>query len=143
MDIIKEKIKKLEKFVEADDLEYWEYQVCDFLETADNKEKYIPCILELMENNPLAEWGCPGEFVHFMESCNSDIYEKLLKESIKRCPTLHTLFMLNRLCNGKTTEEIPEYINILCNICENTSIHEIIRDTAEDFMNYQFEKISK
>lgn len=141
MEIIR-KIKELSEFA-YDDILYKEYQVCDLLETADDKEKYIPYILEIMENNPLADWGCPGSLVHFMESCNEEIYEKFLKESIIRCPTIHTLIMLNRLCNVKTTEEIQEYIDILYNICENTSIDEDIRDTAEDFLNYQFEKLTE
>ncbi len=141
MDIIKEKIKNLQKFTESDDLEYQEYKVCDLLEKTDNKEKYIPYILELMENNPLAEWGCPGALVHFMESCNFNIYEKFLKESVTRRPTVHTLFMFNRLYNAKATTELPEYIDILSNITKNMSLSESIRNTAEDYLKYQLERI--
>ena len=140
MEIIK-KIKELSECAYDYDILYKEYQVCDLLETADDKEKYIPYILEIMENNPLADWGCPGPLVRFMESCDIDIHEKFLKESIKKCPTIHTLIMLNRLCNVKTTEEIQEYIDILDSIYKNTFIDEDIRNTAEDFLEYQLEKL--
>lgn len=138
MDILKEKIKGLEKFTETDDLEYMEQETVDLLEKSAEKEKYIPDILDLMEKNPLTDWGLPGALVHFVESCNIDIYEKLLKESVTRCPTVHTLFMLNRLCNSRTFSEIQEYINILINIQEDTSLPEEIRNTAEDYLEYRF-----
>lgn len=137
MDVIQEKIQNLQKFTESDDLEYMEEELYDLLKSSPEKERYIPDILGLMERNPLTDWGLPGALVHFMESCNPVIYENLLKESIKRCPALHTLFMLNRLCNGKTVEEIPEYIDIIYNIYKNTSVPEIIRDTAGDYLNFQ------
>lgn len=140
MDIIKEKIKELEKFADTDDLEYQEYQVCDLLEKADCKEKYIPCILEIMEKNPLAEWGIPGSLVHFMESCNAGIYERLLKESVKRCPTTQTLFMLNRVCNVKSGSERNEYIEIFKSIAESGFSENNISETAEELLEYQLEK---
>lgn len=139
MDGITEKIKGLAEFAEADDLEYQEYQVCGLLETADDKEKYIPYILELMENNPLAEWGCPGGLVHFMESYNTDIYEKLLKESIKRCPTMHTLIMINRICNAKSGNERNEYISILKNVAEGDYTEKYVSETAMELLEYQLE----
>lgn len=140
MEIIK-KIKELSEYADDDDILYKEYQICDLLETADDKEKYIPYILEIMENNPLADFGCPGPLVHFMESCDIDIYEKFLKESIKKRPAIHTLIMLNRLYNGRTLNELPEYMEILENICKNASVDEDIRNTAEDFLNYQSDKL--
>lgn len=139
MDEITEKIKGIAEFAESDDIEYWEYQVCDLLKTADDKEKYIPYILELMENNPLTEWGCPGGLVHFMESCNTDIYEKLLKESVKRRPTMHTLIMIKRICNAKSGNERNEYISILKNVAESNSVENDISETAMELLEYQFE----
>lgn len=140
MEIIK-KIKELAESAYDDDILYQEYQVCDLLETADDKEKYIPYILEIMENNPLAEWGCPGPLVHFMESCNAEIYEKLLKESVKKHPAVHTLIMFNRICNAKSDRN--EYISIFKNIAENDYIENDISETAREFLEYQLEKDSE
>lgn len=139
MEIIK-KIKELSEFAYDDDILYREYQVCDLLETADNKEKYIPYILEIMENNPLADWGCPGSLVHFMESCNEEVYEKLLKESIKKRPTIHTLIMFNRICNAKSGNQRNEYISVFKNIAENNSLEDDISETARELLEYQLEK---
>ena len=139
MEIIK-KIKELAEFAEDDDILYQEYQVCDLLETADDKEKYISYILEIMENNPLADWGCPGPLVHFIESCNEKVYEKLLKESIKKRPTIHTLIMFNRICNIKSDNQRNEYISIFKNIAENDSIEDDISETAKELLEYQLEK---
>lgn len=93
MDIIREKIRNLEKFTESDDLDY-------------------------------------------MESCDLDIYESLLKESVKRCPSVHTIFMLNRLYNVKTVEDNQEFTDILDNIVNDTSLENDIRNVAGDFMKY-------
>ncbi|MDE6672092.1 MAG: hypothetical protein K2K16_07830 [Ruminococcus sp.] len=49
--------------------------------------------------------------------------------------------MLNRLYNGRTLNELPEYMEILKNICKNASVDEDIRNTAEDFLNYQSDKL--
>lgn len=132
-------IKSLEKYVESDDLEYQEYKVCDLLEKSGDREKYIPDILRLMEDNPHADWGLPGALVHFMETCDNAVYERLLKESVTSRPTAHTLFMFNRLCNVKSTAELPEYIDVLDDIMKNTSFPEEVRKTAGDFLEYQLE----
>lgn len=141
MDILKEKIKGLEKFTGADDLNYMEEEIAELLERSPDKEKYIPDILKLMEKNPLADWGLPGALVHFMESCDITVYEKFLKESITRCPTEHTLFMFNRICNVKTLTELTEYTDILYDIMKNTSFPADVRNYAEDFLEYQLGKL--
>ncbi|MCM1507795.1 MAG: hypothetical protein NC177_11775 [Ruminococcus flavefaciens] len=134
-------IKSLEKYIESDDLEYIQNQTAEILEKSPDSEKYIPDILALMEDNPLADWGCPGGLVHFMESCDTAVYERLLKESVTRCPTEHTLFMFNRLCNAKSPSELPQYIDILDDIMKNTSLPEDVRKSAENFLEYQLERI--
>jgi hypothetical protein len=60
-------------------------------------------ILKFMEGHPAIEFGTPGALVHFVETLYrsyKDDYEEKLLESVSRRPTLHTVWMLNRLING-------------------------------------------
>ncbi|MBQ4220938.1 MAG: hypothetical protein II666_15450 [Butyrivibrio sp.] len=50
-----------------------------------------------MENNPNIDYGMPGPIVHFMESYYKKGYEDELLKSVKRKPTQHTVWMLNRI----------------------------------------------
>lgn len=57
--------------------------------------------LRFMEENPTVEFGMPGPLVHFVEEFYKNGYEAALVESISRCPTPHTVWMLNRVINGE------------------------------------------
>lgn len=57
-------------------------------------------ILRFVEGNPLLDFGTPGPLVHYLEGFYGNGYEELLIESIKRMPTSHTVWMLNRLIHG-------------------------------------------
>ena len=59
-----------------------------------------------MEDFPEADFGQPGPLTHFVEGFYKSGYEELLYQSIKRKPTLHTIWMVNRITlfkvNNKT-----------------------------------------
>jgi hypothetical protein len=62
-------------------------------------EAVVP-VLRFMEDHPAVDFGSPGALVHFVERFYGKGYEDLLVESIRRKPTAHTAWMLNRLING-------------------------------------------
>ena len=92
-------------------------------------------ILELMEKNPLVEFGMPGPLTHFIESFyskNQEQYEEILKKSLRKKPTIHTVWLLNRVINSSKNPE--ELIKIMKSICNNENLHEEIRDVAVNFL---------
>lgn len=89
-------------------------------------------LLQLMERHPLSDFGTPGSIVHFVEKFYKKGYEQLLISSVKRRPTMHTVWMLNRIKNGE--DEQRRYIEILNDIVHNKDIEKEIRESAQDFL---------
>ena len=85
-----------------------------------------------MERHPLTDFGSPGPIVHFVERFYKKGYEEELLLSLKRMPTLHTVWMLNRLVNG--TDQAEVYLDLLKEISENTSYDKEIREEALHFL---------
>ena len=86
---------------------------------------------------PFTDFGMPGEIVRYMERFYQHGYEELLAESIKRRPTIHTLFMLNRLINGGSDREY--YMELLKEVTERTDIEKKIQDAAQEYIDFQNE----
>lgn len=60
-------------------------------------------------------------------------YEELLIESVKRRPTMHTVWMLNRVMNG--CENKNDYLEIMKEITERSDMEETIKNSASEFMD--------
>ena len=67
-------------------------------------------ILEFMEENPDIDYGTPGALVHFVERFYGKGYDEKLVESVRRKPTPHTVWMLNRLINGAKSREAKQQL---------------------------------
>ncbi len=94
----------------------------------------IEPILQMMERHPLADFGMPGEMVHFVESFLPQ-YEEYLVASLKRRPAMHTVWMLNRCINGSSKKD--EYTALLKEISENEALEQEIRSSALEFYDFQ------
>ena len=77
---------------------------------------------KLLENNPDIDFGNPGPLVHFLEIFYKKGYEKKLVESLKRQPTKHTVWMLNRIINGSEKEIKNYFINVLLDVLKFPNI---------------------
>lgn len=75
--------------------------------------EYLDPMFRLLESNPDVDFGIPGPIVHFMETYYKKGYEKLLLESINRCPTNQTIWMTNRIINDPTLIEKRKYLEVL------------------------------
>lgn len=103
----------------------------------DDSIKYVEKLLEFMENNPDIDYGMPGPIVHYMErKCMSD-YNDLLYESVKRKPTIHTLWMLNRVINSPDFFDRQKYISLLEKISVDGNQTEMIKKEASMYLQYQ------
>ena len=104
----------------------------------DDSFEYVSFILRLMEENPNLDFGVPGPAVHFVEKFFQKGYEELLLESVNRRPTIHTLWMLNRIINSPALKD--KYLSALESISENENESDLVREEARKFLSFQNNK---
>lgn len=117
-----------------------QYDVVAVLEQYQMGFESVQYVLELMEQYPLVEFGSPGPLTHFIEKFyqeNKLVYQELLMKSVLKKPTVHTVWLLNRVINGVKTESYLELIQVLKSISVNTAIHQEICLGAANFLEYQ------
>ncbi|WP_314345116.1 hypothetical protein [Oribacterium sinus] len=134
MEMLNSIIQKMESGMQ--DSEDFETVMMDCMEEIEenyNQLDSVQPLLRLMERHPLTDFGSPGPIVHFVERFYKKGYEEELLLSLKRIPTLHTVWMLNRLING--TDQAEVYLELLKEISENTSYDKEIREEALHFLS--------
>ena len=136
METLNSIIQKMEAGMQ--DNEDFETVMMDCMEEIEenyNQLDSVQPLLRLMERHPLTDFGSPGPIVHFVERFYKKGYEEELLLSLKRIPTLHTVWMLNRLNNG--TDQAEVYLDLLKEISENASYNKEIREEALHFLSIQ------
>lgn len=134
METLNSIIQKMEAGMQ--DNEDFETVMMDCMEEIEenyNQLDSVQPLLRLMERHPLTDFGSPGPIVHFVERFYQKGYEEELLLSLKRMPTLHTVWMLNRLING--TDQAEVYLELLKEISENASYNKEIREEALHFLS--------
>lgn len=126
-------IREIENAVGTDDFEFIMEENIMKIEAEGVGIEAVTPLLQLMERHPLDDFGMPGAIVHFVERFYKNGYEELLIESVKRRPTMHTVWMLNRVMNG--SENKNDYFEIMREITERSDIEETIRNSASEFMD--------
>ncbi len=58
-------------------------------------------------------------------------------QSVKRTPTVHTLWLLNRLINGADNETVKIYVAMMYEAFQNVSNPKEVRVEAKHFYEYQ------
>ncbi|PRH05215.1 hypothetical protein [Burkholderia gladioli] len=74
--------------------------LCDEIDGRGDGGRFLDAIFAILENNPSKDFGSPGAIVHAAERYFGKGYEQKLIESLSRNPTVHTVWMLNRVING-------------------------------------------
>lgn len=126
-------IKKIEDNIDSDDFEVIMTECMQDIESDYNEPDSIEPLLQLMERQPLTDFGSPGPIVHFVERFYKKGYEEKLISSLKRMPALQTVWMLNRIING--TDNPEAYLSLLKQISENKAYDKEIRDEALHFLS--------
>ena len=136
MELLEQEITKIEASIDA-------YDEVDTLVMEDSvnaitnagyKWEAIEPLLQLLERHPAAYFGDPGAIVHFIEQFSGE-YEKLLAMSVKRTPTITTVWMLNRCINaGEHTEE---FMGILKEIAGRADVDKAIKERAQGYVDFQ------
>lgn len=93
MDELELIIKKIEDNIDSDDFEWIMNECMEDIESNYNQLDSVQPLLQLMERHPLTYFGSPGEIVHFVETFYKKGYEEKLIASLKRTPTVHTIWM--------------------------------------------------
>jgi len=126
---------ELKEAVLNEDL-YETNQIIEKIKGEKNILEYIEYMLKLIENNADLDFGNPGPMVHFMETYYEKGYEDLLLESVQRCPTLQTIWMVNRIINNPNAKNKQKYIDILILLTENKDLNKNIIDRIKELINY-------
>ena len=129
--MITELIGKLESLIGTDDFEYESEEIMESIEEEGAGLETVEELLSLMERHPLADLGMPGAVVYFIEKHYPD-HIPLLISSVRRTPTLHTVWMLNRCKNGSNDKY--KFISILKEVSENENADKAVRELAESFL---------
>ena len=116
---LEEIIKTMENKIDSDDFEVVMIDCMETVESDYNELSSIEPLLQMIERHPLTSFGSPGPIVHFVETFYKKGYEEKLISSLKRMPTVHTVWMLHRIING--TEHPEHYLSILKQISEDES----------------------
>lgn len=129
MEFIEQEIARIEASIEYDEVDTFimENSIDAITKAGYNQEAIVP-LLQLLERHPITYFGDPGAIVHFIEHFNPE-YEEYLVESLKRTPTITTIWMLNRCINGR--EHAEELIALMKEIGDRTDVDQEIRERAQ------------
>lgn len=102
----------------------------------DNALAYVEPLINVIESNPEIDYGMPGPVIHFIENFPTEDYVEILLNSLKRKPTSHTLWMLNRIINDSPANK-EEYIEVLYETSRRSDVEADIKETAKFFYEFQ------
>ncbi len=131
--MLEELIKEMEKNIGGDDFETIEDECVEKIEQLGIGADAVEPLIKLIERHPLADFGMPGAIVHFVEEF--DGYEDILYRSLKRSPSMHGVWMLNRICNDKSSPD--KFRELLIEISRRNDIDKAIVNSAKEFVEYQ------
>jgi hypothetical protein len=109
--------------------------IADELETLGVGVESVTTTLKFMERNPDLDFGLPGPLVHFAERFHRRGYEQALLESVRRCPTPHTVWMLHRVINGATPIERHELVEVLRAVVRDPRATKEAKSAAARFLS--------
>jgi hypothetical protein len=88
---------------------------------------------QFIERNAQAELGTPGPLVHFLER-HHPRHCRHLVESVRRHPTSQTVWMLNRLLNGRPADrDRAEILELLASVANTEHENRELRLQARRF----------
>lgn len=132
MAVLDELIKEMEEHIDCDDFEEVQEDCIFRIEETDLGIDAVEPLLLFMERHPLSDFGMPGAIVHYVERFYKNGYEDILIASVVRRPTLHTVWMINRIKNTGVNSE--RYVKILEDVLTRQDVEEEIKNSARGFL---------
>ncbi|MEO3946407.1 hypothetical protein [Gorillibacterium sp. CAU 1737] len=133
----REVIETLKEAVGEDHFIRVAYDVVDRIKESKTPFYFVEPILQLMEECPEADFGQPGPLTHFLETFYKNGYEERLVQSVKRKPTLHTVWLMNRIMNDPKLVNKDSYLDLLMEIRTRNTIDKAIKDRIALFLGDQ------
>ena len=121
----------------AGQADYTEYlaSVLNGVEEIGDPSELFRCAFRFFENHCTADLGTPGPLVHFVERFYPQYLEDLCV-SVKRRPTMYTVWMLNRILNGHVPIATRErLIDLLRSVVDNPTTDAVVRDQSRQFLD--------
>jgi hypothetical protein len=112
--------------------------ICDDVRGLPLPSAAFPEFFRLMERLSDSDLGSPGSLVHTMERY-AGAYEDLLAESVSRKPTGLSVWMVNRILNGPTTDK-RKWMEILTIAADHPAASQVTREQARRFVVVQQRK---
>ena len=111
------------------------YDLTEAVMRLPSPERIIPDLFGVMERFPDAELGTPGPLVHTLEKLD---YTSELVASIRRRPSPHGVWMVNRILNTDLSDTDRQfYIDLLVSVTVHPEATESARDEAQFFIAHQ------
>lgn len=120
--MIEELIREMEEKIDCDDFEEAEEECIYQIEKDNLGFSVVEPLLLFMERHQLSDFGMLGTIVHYVEQFYKKGYEDLLIASVVRRPTMHTVWMINRIKNAGENSEKYEKIYDTWNDSKERSI---------------------
>jgi len=115
------------------------YDITEAVPKLSSPELVVPELFAVMERFPDAELGTPGPLVHTLESLD---YTRELVASIRRRPTPHGVWMVNRILNSDLAETDRQfYLDLLTSVTAHPHATESARDQAQSFIEFQASRL--
>lgn len=131
--MIEDLIREMEEQIDSDDFEEAQEKCLFQIEKEDLGISAVEPLLLFMERHPMSDFGMPGAIVHYVEQFYKNGYEDLLIASVTRRPTLHTVWMINRIKNAG--ENSDKYEKILNDILDRQDVEDEIKKSVKEFLS--------
>ncbi|WP_186133518.1 hypothetical protein [Burkholderia gladioli] len=128
---IEKRLNDLSSSMDLDELD----DLCDEIDGRSDGGQFLDALFSILENNPNEDFGSPGAIVHTAERYFGKGYEQKLIESLSRNPTVHTVWMLNRVINGVDGDLKVFFIDLMRRISSDNSIGADVRGVAKEFLS--------
>lgn len=134
------KLAKLD--ASSDDLVEHLHDLIDELTCEKQQIQCIEPILQFLADHPNADVGSPGPLVHLLEE-HYPTYVQPLINSIQTSPSPSTIWMLNRIMNGKLGHEVyARCLDLLYTISVSNDFDDEIKTISKGFYDYQISRRS-
>jgi hypothetical protein len=111
------------------------YVLTEALMQLPSPERATSELFAVMERFPDAELGTPGPLVHTLERMD---YAEELVASLRRRPSPHAVWMVNRILNTALPPERRQfYLDLLASVGRHPAATESARDQADHFLEFQ------
>ena len=98
-----------------------------------NPFELVEPILEIIANNPIVDFGMPGDLVHYVECFYKKGYEELLITSVRKNPTPHNIWMVHRCYSDYKNPIHEQFENLVKDLKEDRNISDDIKKELDKF----------